>query len=274
MGCKPMELIKGLQWWCKKHEPWLSYASLIIICVTIFSREMLPKYWRDIAATIDTAEYMYSIKIDMSAEEPRFNDVMTLLVELQKVIKSPREVDPEERERHFLSMIDGWNQKSLATLGATLNNIEILTDKIKDDELTAKLNNFRNETTKAHGELDAIQKADQKSRLKTLSGIDIQYAIGWWTYSSRAHKILKMDFWIGEMGGVDRGQAMQLSLAALKADVIDFDKEVVEKGKQIKETNEARSRRAWWISGILFGASCFLGLIGKIFKLKGVEHMG
>src|SRR5260370_38597224 len=100
---------------------------------------MLSEYWRDIAATIDTAEYMYSIKIDTSAEEPRFNDVMTLLVELQKDIKSPREVDPEERERHFLSMIDGCNQKKLATLGTTFNIIEILTDKITDDEITPYL---------------------------------------------------------------------------------------------------------------------------------------
>jgi hypothetical protein len=214
---------------------------------------------------------MYSIKIDTSAEEPRFNDVMTELTALQKAVKSPSDVDPERRKRNFLAMIDGENHKSLAILDATLNNIEILTDKIKDDGLNAKLANFKKEATKAHEEFLAIQKEHQKSRLKNLAGIDIQYSTGGWTYTSQTHKWLKMHFWIGELGGIDRGQSLETSVAALTADVIDFDKEVVEKGKEIKEVNERRSRIAWWLSGILFVGSCFLGLLGKIFKLKDVE---
>jgi hypothetical protein len=51
----------------KKHSQLFSFVSVLIVLMTFVVREELRDYWRQMADSIDRAQYIYSLKSDTTA---------------------------------------------------------------------------------------------------------------------------------------------------------------------------------------------------------------
>lgn len=230
----------------KKYNHILTYTGAFIVFLTFIVKEGLGEHWRQVAESIDKAQSSYSIRAEIGQNVLLSSDILQHLMQ-----KAHGSSDHQESQLLDWMLLDV--EGSASNVGTLLNSLP----ESKGDQKEL----FEIKTQLAHG---------KESMAAFFSPLPSTGSTSW-KYVSKYSPKARPPF-----SDSRDGRELQLFASAidLRSDAHELTKRVLEVAEGVRQTNEQRSRYAWWISAGLFALGWGLGLLGKLYGVPGVEAEG
>lgn len=239
-----------LESYFKKHAPLLVFFGTLIVFFTFVFKEGLSDYWNRLAEAIDTAQYMYSVRADTSAETQHFERLLREIQETQGLVRSRGKELPsgEETILENVGRAEIGNGEVSTSLSALRTLVDKLpnqdTNRVKLAELSKRVQEIQNDA------LDIV-------RLATPAGLR----------GSRNDRTKQLNESISH--AVDLEECLFLKLGELREDSETLVANVLNDAEDVRKRNSTYSKAAWWISAVLFAFGSGLGLLGKLYGVPG-----
>lgn len=244
---------KGIRRWLAKHHRWLPYAGASLALVTVFVREDLRERWNRYAEAIDLAQYVFSVKQDLSTVK-------------RGVIARDAKTPELDNDEFFYRRQD---ELFASDLESSMQNIELLVDKLPSErDVTAKMATFKKEVEEGKQELDNAILASPA--FASLNGSTPKNAENKWHYrSSKASFAPNADK--SATPSTRRYDELFTSFSALDWDLIDFNKSVLARAEEVKRQNESLAEIALGTILILGVTGFVLGVLSKFYGDEKIE---
>jgi hypothetical protein len=243
--------------WLAKHHKWLPYTGAFIVFCTFIVKEGLGDYWRHLGEQIELAQYMYSLKSEMS----RHGMILNRMDERSNSAgNNSKNVDDIDRARSNV-------KSSEADIEATIANVRLLAERMPHErDIQKKMMNFEENFGKAKTEEIAIDVAQSLHDENGTPEADHNS----WTYTSDILKSVTFDE-LSYDPAIKRFHQLLESLGALSWDLYDFNDEVLKRALRVKKHNELLSEIAWWCSAILVLLAFTVAVLSRKYGEEDLE---
>jgi len=244
---------KSFKRWLAKHHRWLPYAGASLALVTVFIREDLREKWNRYAEAIDLAQYVFSVKQDLST------------VKREVIARDAKTPELGNDEFFYRRQDEFW----VSDLESSMQDVELLVDKMPSErDVTARMATFRKEVEEGKQELDNAILASPAFAL--LNGSAPISAENKWHYrSSKASFAPNADQKASPT--TRRYDELLTSFSALDWDLIDFNKSVLERAEEVKRRNESLADIALATILILGVSGFVIGVLSKVYGDEKIE---
>lgn len=233
--------------WFKRHARFISFAGALIVFVTFITKEGLREHWRGIADAVDTAQYIYGIRVEVEKARRTLTFLEQEIGATQELVNSTanrRHDEPYDNIARNLRTLQGEDD----AIGITLRNLGIITEKLPQpdgnrmqlERLTLDLANVRAQRVSLKQIIDPPPSPDKL----TVGALDTTTA---------AQELVPLWSAIQKLDGETRNLVY-----------------VVQKDAgEVRAKNALYSTWAWWISVLLYTIGWGLGLAGRLHGVEG-----
>src|SRR4029077_14868373 len=241
----------------KRHGRLLGFVGALIVFVTFILKEGLREHWKDLADALNSAQYVYSIRIDTSASNSTLHYMRKQIDDLRALVLSNGKLPSLQSLPAGEIIMENMGRLEMLvdTVEASLANIEVLVDKLPQQDTNRERLHTLNK------ELVEVRKGSSN-----VVGLVTPTDLPKDPKKAKAAFNLLLDRAAQEESVVgDRAETLDSDAKKLVSDVL-------EDAKPTRDRNSRYSDDAWWISATLYSIGWGLGLIARLFHVEVLER--
>jgi len=245
----------------EKHHRAFPYIGLTIVFLTAVVREGFGEHWRQLAGSIDLAQYVHAIRTDTSKQNEQ----------LAWVTRDVRTLAKKQNGESAESAEDGEQQIDWVTLQSaesSLSTIGVLVEKLPGEkDLVSKQEFFKKQLEDAHKQLISIQVEHWNWNEKEGPEKDKND----WTYRSSG-AVFSMNPPPGKLSATTKRYVQfENDVLGLQWDLTEFGDQAISQARQIKKQTETREEISWVITALFVVGGFIVGLLGKRYNKEESE---